>query len=105
MDKQSQETRKPTKNAKNIKSTGGGSNRYDDCPSKSGDRKQNPGHGLFCDKQGNTSSKRVAAYILLGASLALIGIGVAFERDVANYLMYLFPTAGGLLGIGVLERK
>lgn len=65
----------------------------------------------YQDKDGNTSSKRVAGMIILGCGLALlIATGImalmyeikdpATVLQVANTLML---TGGSLLGVGVVE--
>ena len=61
---------------------------------------------LFQDANGNTSSKRVAGYIMLVCAVALAALGVF--RDSANAVEMVWPFISGAtlaLGIGVLEKK
>ena len=54
---------------------------------------------LFQDKNGNTSSKRVAGYLLI-----TIGILAYFLKGDLNATMFFCGAGGSLLGIGVFER-
>lgn len=63
-------------------------------------------NGLFQDSSGNTSSKRVAGYIMLACSIALAALGIFKDSQNAVDMVWPFITgATAALGIGVLERK
>ena len=66
---------------------------------------------IYQDKDGNTSSKRVAGFIISGIGLALLvalGVYSMFEKVAdPDTAMDAFKTilivGGGLLGVGVFE--
>ena len=58
------------------------------------------------DKNGKLSSKRVAGLIVIAVcvvAFALDGIGIANVNE--NMFFSLCPLGGGLIGVGVLEKK
>lgn len=75
-------------------------------------------NNLLNDKNGKLSSKRIAGFVCIGIGLTM-GLAIAFifiyhnintgEGLEIESLKYIFTTiitvGGGLLGIGVFEKK
>ena len=67
--------------------------------------------GILKDQNGNTSSKRIAGFIIAGVGLlCLVGLGITsmfYKIEDPGTAMEAFKTilivGGGLLGVGVFE--
>jgi len=55
--------------------------------------------GLFEDKDGNPSSKRIQAFILLG-----VGIAIAFKTSDPIITSVIFGAALGLQGVTAFQK-
>jgi len=63
------------------------------------------GMGLFQDRMGNLSSKRVAGYILMGVALVGGFIGAILGNGMlVDYAKWLVVTGAGAVIAGVAER-
>jgi flagellar motor component MotA len=61
--------------------------------------------GLFQDRMGNLSSKRVAGYILMGVALVGGFVGAVLGNGMlVDYAKWLVVTGAGAVIAGVAER-
>ena len=61
---------------------------------------------LLKDKEGNTSSKRVAAFVTIATAILVAGYAVIQDPGQAgNILWPLCIMGAALLGVTVLEKK
>lgn len=64
------------------------------------------GNRLLQDSSGNTSSKRVAGFVLIIGGLVMGAIGAWRQNaQLVDYGKWLAISGAGLLGVGVFERR
>lgn len=63
-------------------------------------------NGMFYDKEGNLSSKRVVGFVGAVVFLGLVVFSAIANRPSMSDLLWTVAVfSGSLLGIGVMERK